>query len=61
MQGDHQHWLFLFRESQKDASEYMPYAGHYDITLVKLNRFVNFEINKVIIKKTKISRSGHRT
>ncbi len=35
------------RKKQKGKDSYNPYAGPYDITLVKLNKFVHFEEGKV--------------
>ena len=35
------------RKKQKGKDNYNPYAGPYDITLVKLNKFVDFEEGKV--------------
>ena len=36
------------RKEHKEGETYNPYAGPYDITLVKLNKFVDFEEGKVI-------------
>ena len=35
------------RKKQEGKSEYLSFAGHYDITLVKLNRFVAFKKDRV--------------